>query len=406
MSRKVSDWLQGYLDYTDNSEPPELFRLWVAISAISSALQRKCFLPWGTLTFYPNMYIVLVAPSGKARKGTAIGPGMELIENLGIPMAAEAITREALIQTLGAAQTSTPDPTSGDIHTHSSLTIISPELTVFLGYQNHQLMSDLTDWYDCRSKWTYRTKNMGTDDVLGVFVNLLGATTPDLIRTTLPLDAIGGGLTSRIIFVFEPRKGKTVAAPFLSQKEKILGADLMHDLEQINLMSGKFQMTQGALALWVEWYTENSEINIFDDTRFDGYTERRPNHVMKLSMIISAARRDGLRIEKQDLKDAISLLERTEVKMPLVFAGVGRSATADLISELMADIGNNKEVTLKELTMRYYRDCDYRQLEGILQTIEKTGFCSIIHEERGTIIKHNPSMPKDSSLAKLLANEN
>jgi hypothetical protein len=330
---------------------------------------------------------------------------MDMIDSLGIPMAAEAITREALIQTLGAAQNSTPDPQTGDIHTHSSLTIISPELTVFLGYQNHQLMSDLTDWYDCRSRWTYRTKNMGTDDVLGVFVNLLGATTPDLIRTTLPLDAIGGGLTSRIIFVFEPRKGKTVPAPFLSEREKALQKELMHDLEAINLLSGQFKLTQDALSLWIDWYTKNSEINIFNDPRFDGYTERRPNHVMKLSMIVSASRRDSLQITEQDLKDAINILERTEVKMPMVFAGVGRSSTADLISEIMADIGNSGEIPHKELMMRYCRDCDFRQLEAIIQTIEKTGFCSVVHSDNGMVIKHNKDVSESSGLAKLLSGE-
>jgi len=82
-------------------------------------------------------------------------------------MAAEATTREALIRALKeAGGTSVGDMVVGDgaisqLYLHCSLTVYSQELTVFLGYNNMQLMSDLCDWYDCRESWTYRTKNMG-----------------------------------------------------------------------------------------------------------------------------------------------------------------------------------------------------------------------------------------------------
>ena len=73
MPRQLVDWIDAYLKFTEKSEPPKMFHLWCAISVIASVLERKCRLEWGTITFYPNMYIVLVAPSGKARKGTAMG---------------------------------------------------------------------------------------------------------------------------------------------------------------------------------------------------------------------------------------------------------------------------------------------------------------------------------------------
>ena len=97
MSRQVEDWIDGYVEFTDNSESPENFRRWTAISTIAAALQRKCFVEWGTITWYPNMYIVLVGPSG-ARKGTAMGPAYDMLEELNIPMAANATTLQALIR--------------------------------------------------------------------------------------------------------------------------------------------------------------------------------------------------------------------------------------------------------------------------------------------------------------------
>ena len=161
---------------------------------------------WGTISFYPNMYVVLVGPSGKCRKGTAMSQGYDFLKEMGTKMAAESTTREALIQALQQSNDTQVDPVTNKMYLHASLTIYSQELTVFLGYNNVALMSDLTDWYDCRSSWTYRTKHQGTDEIIGVYVNLIGATTPELLQTALPRDAIGGGLTARMIFVFETKK--------------------------------------------------------------------------------------------------------------------------------------------------------------------------------------------------------
>ncbi|GAG17670.1 unnamed protein product, partial [marine sediment metagenome] len=89
------------------------------------------------------------------------------LDELGIKLAAEAITREALIRELKNSSADDIDHETGKATHHSSLTIWAQELAVFLGYYNHQLLSDLTDWYDCKSKWTYRTKTMGTDEIIG-----------------------------------------------------------------------------------------------------------------------------------------------------------------------------------------------------------------------------------------------
>lgn len=374
--RVLADWLDSYLEYTSNSEPPVLFRTWTALSVLAGVLQRKCSLPWGSLTFYPNLYIVLVAPSGKARKGTALGPGMDFLEELDIKMAAESTTRESLIRELKNSHATIIRP-DGKTEFHSSLTIFSQELTVFLGYQNRQLMSDLTDWYDCRKKWTYRTKNMGTDDITGLWVNLIGATTPELIQTSMPMDAIGGGLTSRIIFIFEQRKGKIVPAPFLSDHERDLKKQLLRDLESILMMQGEFKATPDFLDYWMEWYTAQEDNPPFEDNRFSGYFERRPNHVMKLSMILSASRSSKMVVDVNDLKRAIKILEATEVKMQYTFSGVGKSNVADVVHRVMVEVGVRKECTFGILMEQFIRDVDKLTLEKILQSLQAMGFIKI-----------------------------
>ncbi len=385
--RHCSDWLDGFMDYTENSEPPASFRLWTGISVLSAALQRKCKLEWGSLTFYPNMYVVLVAPSGKARKGTAMGFGSELLEEISVKMAAESITREALILELKNA-TDNVQIEPGVLEFHSSLTIFAPELTVFLGYNNHQLMSDLTDWYDCRNRWIYRTKHMGVDEINGVYVTLFGATTPELVRTTLPLDAIGGGLTSRMIFVYESRKGKVVPDPFQSDEALILKQRLKVDLERIHTLKGTFKVTSSFVDKWTEWYIAQEDHPPFEDHRFAGYIERRPNHVMKLAMIVNASRSDKMIITKDDLDRAIAIIEFTERKMVHTFSGVGRSQHADVTTRVMQEVAVKKEIPMSTLLNMFYFDTDKKTLETIVETLRSMKFVTTSGIGKEMVVKY------------------
>lgn len=388
--RKLADWITSYMEYTEESEPPKLFREWCAVSVIAAALQRKCWLEWGTTTFYPNLYIVLTAPAGKARKGTAMAPARKFIDKMGIPCAAEAVTREALIRTLKEAEDVTPMRNNMPPAIHSSLTVFSPELTVFLGYNNVQLMSDLTDWFDCSSKWTYRTKTAGTDDITGVYLNLIGATTPDLIRSTLPLDAIGGGLTSRIIFVFEERKGKIVPFPFFSAEMRRLEEALYYDIEKIHMLQGRYKVTKPFLEKWGDWYTSQEGVSPFkhNPTRaFDGYIERRPTQVLKLSMVMNASRCSDMNLDLCDLERAINLLERTEVKMPRAFGGIGMSQNSNLTYRVIEALCNSGGMTLPELLNHFIYDGSQNEIVTILNSLTTSKLVVSESSKAGVVYK-------------------
>lgn len=380
-SRKLPNWIDAYMEYTKESEPPELFRKWCAVSVVAAALQRKCRLRWGaSINFYPNMYIVLVAPAGKARKGTAMAPARKLLESIEIPRVAEAVTREALIRTIKNAETTTlsNNPSKPPI-VHSSVTVFSPELTVFLGYNNLQLMSDLTDWFDCAERWAYRTKTQGTDDIHGIFVNLIGATTPDLLRSTLSLDAIGGGLTSRIIFVYEEKKGKIVPYPMPSEREKELEDLLRYDLERIFQLQGDFKFTNEFLSLWGEWYLAQegrSPFGGFSPHALDGYIERRPTQVLKLSMIMSAAKSNSLVLTDKDLQEAIFLLEQTEVKMPRTFGGVGAAENARL-TYIIFEYLSTEPRTVKDILNHFMYEGTHDEITACLSSLSSAGLIEL-----------------------------
>lgn len=381
--RHLPNWIDGYMLYTENSEPPESFRRWTAISVIASALQRKVCVNWGTsLVFYPNLYIVLVGPSATG-KGTAMNPGLDLISEIGtIKIAANATSYQALIRRLKETNLTDIDMVTGEQQYHSSMTIYSKEFTVFLGYHNLELMAALCDWYDCDKRWSYETIARKKEEIVGVWVNLIAGTTPDLIQSSLPVDAIGSGLTSRIIFIYEEKRSKIIALPTQTGREIEMQNFLLHDLERISMLSGSYRWTEDFASKWADFCYAMEGERPFYDTRFDGYTGRRRNHLMKLSMIMSASKAGhDLILTEEDFDEALVLLQSAEVNMTKVFRGVGKSDTASMMHKVITFLKTLHTTTIPiwQFSRHFQDDMDEQTMQRILGTLETMKMIKVIH---------------------------
>jgi len=370
MARQLDDWIEGWLEFQENTEPPRQFVSWVAVSIIAAALQRKCVLKMGHLKLYPNMYIIIVGPSG-SRKGTAMTPGRDIIEHKGIKLSAEATTREALIRALKHA-TGAQTTDQGTFQAHASLTIYSQELTSFMGYNNVQLMNDLTDLFDCRDTWNYDTKDEKKKDFINhVWVNMIGATTPETLHAALPMESIGGGFTSRIIFVYGDKKYKVVPFPWITQEALDTLEKLKIDLGAIYLMEGQFKYDQSFIDRYVAWRHHHEATPPFKDPRLGGYIDRKPAHLLKLSMILSASQSDNMMITKSIFDRALVMLEKTEKHMIKVYAGFGESKDSSVLSRVMSDLilAKDQGVDFAYLMSKYYYDADEDMMRRIWRTL-------------------------------------
>jgi hypothetical protein len=406
LTRKLPNWIDAFLHYTENTEPPYMFRKWTAISTIAAAMQRKCFINWGTsLVFYPNLFVVLVGPSA-TRKGTAMAPGLDLMLDIPtIMLSAQATSLQALIKRLKNTNLSDIDLKTGLQNFHSSMTILSKEFTVFLGYHNRELMAALCDWYDCEKRWTYETISRDAEEIVGVWVNLFAATTPDSVKSALPHESIGGGLTSRIIFVCENDKGKLVTLPKTSkenEKEVELRQYLLYDLEKIALLSGEFGYTEDFARLWHNWCVEAENNPPFQNAKFDGYLGRRRTHLMKLSMIMSAScGQEDLKLTRDDLELAIDTLNEVEIKMDQVFLGVGKSDISDLIYRATAFLVNLRkpEIAVWKFARNFSDDMDRWTLQRVLQSLEITKTIKQIHipggDDKILVLEHRDKIVKN-----------
>lgn len=348
---------------------------------------------WGHSEIYANLYIVLIGPSG-VRKGEPIVIARSLLQDIGTELVSESITKEALIRRMKNAIKNFDAPDSGSLNLRfqCAVSVIAEELAVFLGDSDTRFLADLTNWYDSRDKWVYETKHGGIDEVIGVCLNVLASMAPDWIPTTIPMGAIGGGFTSRIIFIVEHKKAKVITNPNLIGVDEELRDSLLHDLEIINSLVGEFKFDEQSLEAYERWYAaEEAKVAkgrpAIADSRFGGYNSRRATHIKKLAMVCSASHSDRLIITRADFNRSIQLLTHAERSMPEVFGRVGLSSYAEQTAMVMEIVKATKKISKNDVQRRLYRDIDERTLEIVQSTLEISGFIKVhINSETGRTI--------------------
>jgi hypothetical protein len=363
----------------ENTEPAKIFDVWTGYSVIASSLRRKISLQLGRLIYYPNIYVVLVAEPGVARKTQAIKFGVEFLDTIpDLKVSADSSTKEAMTDDIeGAALDELMQ--DGTNLRHSSLNIISKEFESFLGQkkENNRMLTALTDLFDCPNDWSARTRHSGSSKIIRPWVNLLAATTPDSLASSLPASAVGGGLTSRILFVWADKKKKSAAIPELTEKELQIKKKLETDLYQISRMAGSYAMASSCVKNWVEWYNnydeDESGERICKDKSFSGWYSRKPTYILKISMLCAAAESNKLVIEWKHVLKAIEEIFEVENVMGNAFKAIGKSEISAEVDNVLQIIKSYKHISEKQLMSIVWRDIDSNKAENVIDTLLKTG---------------------------------
>lgn len=385
MPRRLDDFLEAYLRYTANTESPTSYHTWSAISLLSIALERRVYMRWGHTTIYPNQYIVLIGPSG-VRKGEPLMIAREFVQSLGKMVIPEATSKEALISRMHSSISVYED--AGRVRTQCPAVVIAEELSVFLGENNLMFLAQLTNWYDSRESWAYDTKRGGKEEINGVCMNMLASMAPDWVNLCIPTSAIGGGFTSRILFIVEQRKERTVLDPNSVPVDENLRADLEADLEAVHRLVGEYRFSPSAQKAYEEWYAKEDEDiargrPAVADPRFAGYMSRRATHVKKIGMACSAARSDSMVVEKEDFDRALLLLGQAERNMPEAFGGAGRSTYAQQTKMVLDFIRSRRGSTREEVLRHLYLDLDSKALSIVESTLSAMHYIRLEPSEDG-----------------------
>jgi len=137
---------------------------------------------------------------------------------------------------------------------HSSLFVVAPELVVVIKENDHERLGYLCQLYDGLPKFEYKTKTSQNQYIVNPGLWLLSATTPNWIEIAMKQLGVGGGMTSRTIFVYAGQKGAHIPITRMKPFDPQLRAKLVTDLAEIRSLKGNFIVTKDADNLYAKWY--------------------------------------------------------------------------------------------------------------------------------------------------------
>jgi Protein of unknown function (DUF3987) len=372
--RNFPNWLSAFIDYAQSGEAPLSMYFWTGVCSIAGALRRRVWIEQAYFQWIPNFYVILVAPPGIVAKSTTASVGMNLLRAVpGVKFGPDVVTWQALAQDFSNALQFVEMP-DGLNHGMSSLVIESSELGTFLNPADREMVDFLVTLWDGKKGAVKKlTKTQGEDVIENPCINLIACTTPAWIEGNFPEYMIGGGFTSRCIFVFAEQKRQYVAYPYLHVPKDFaeIRAKLIADLIEISELKGQFILLPETIQWGEKWYEEHyrTRPRHLDNERFGGYIARKQTHIHKLAMVISAARSATLEISVDDLSTANQIVTSLETDMPKVFERIGMTAEtkgAGLLVSYVRSAGP-AGIAYQDLYNMLFRDLSFNDFKAALE---------------------------------------
>jgi hypothetical protein len=388
VTRNFPDWIKAFQDYATFGEAPPKMHFWTAVSTIAGALRRKVWIDQYYFKWFPNFYVIFVAPPGVVAKTTTADVGMDLLRKVpGIKFGPSVVTWQSLVKSFADSKEAFEyPPETKEYQTMAALTISSGEFGNLLNPQDKEMVDMLVSLWDGKG-FRKETKHSGSDTVENPWINLIACTTPAWIAGNFPEYMIGGGFTSRSVFVYCDRKEKLVPYPGLSVPKNIQAYQeaLVADLIKIADMCGEFKLTREALEWGSGWYEEHNTKRQphLDDDRFGGYIARKQTHIHKLAMVLAASRSDALTITLEDLQTAAHMVTDLEAEMVKVFSKIGMNDTSVAATRLLEFVKRRRSVSYEEAYRYVHAQFpSFRDFEDVIKGLIKSGH--LIFKQNGT----------------------
>jgi hypothetical protein len=238
-------------------------------------------------------------------------------------------------------------------------------------------------WDGKEGAFEKQTKGSGNDTVVNPWINIVACTTPAWIAGNFPEYMIGGGFTSRCLFVYADAKNKHIAYPAMHVPEGIRATEdaLVADLEHIaTKIAGNYVLTADAVRWGEQWYKLHySERHMgLEDDRFGGYLARKQTHVHKLAMILAASEGDSLSIDESHLALADRMVTDLELDMPKVFSRIGVNPITVHTERLMQTLAASGGMPVMELRRALYSAIpSQRDYMDVLEGLVKAGMVGV-----------------------------
>ena len=372
--RLCEDWIESYLSYTDPTEPPPDFHYWTGLFVIATVTGRKIFLDRGHYTLYPNLFIILLAKSALCRKSSALDIGSRLLNALNPPIRSfgDTVTAPALLHY--------------GIELSAKITICASEMeTLISDVFKTGLSPMLTRLYDSPDYYDGKTVCRGAETLKDVYLNIIGATTPEDLGNSVPARKAGGGFASRFVIVHREKPHKRNEQVIV---DEALWKDLITDLQTIRQLKGGFVFTTDSKQWYKKWYLDhcNWAEELSDTPVVLGYHGRKHDLLLKIAMSMQLSRSDNLILDTPILQAALAMLELNEPTQMKAYMLIGASDKGAALQSIKDIIKRHKVIEHSVLMRSVSYKHDAKELNELIETLAA---------ERTISITISPRDPKD-----------
>lgn len=377
-----------YFSFVDGTEPPAVFQRWSLIGSIGALLGRQFYFPFGSGRLFANHYIMFVGDPG-TRKSTAIKKAVKLIGMAGYetfsaqkssmekflldlqdgsveddsgPEDGKGKKREA-IDILASLKLKLDGDVSDD--TPKEMFIAADEFNNFIGSGNisfQSLLGELWDWDEPTRLYKQRLKSSKSVSIYQPTVSILAGNTPSSFADCFPLASIGQGFMSRLILIHAEPSGTKVTFP-KDPSPELTKQIVTHLLRMRSVCVGPMTMeadAESALDIIYKGWPE------MEDQRFKHYSTRRFTHLIKLCLVVCAARL-ATRLTVTDVLYANTVLTYAETTMPKAIGELGKSKNSEAANKIMQFLYSSREArSVKELWKIVQMDLNSPSELGVL----------------------------------------
>lgn len=382
------DFLSSYLIYTKDTECPTTFHRWSALCILGAWLGRRLSFQLGHFKIHPNLYVMLMGSPG-TRKSTAIKISANLIRQAGYTnIAADRTTKEKFLLDLSGEETSCSAEDILDKNLFGAnkdsaeILVAADEFNNFIGNGNIEFLSLLGVLWDHNGTFANRVKNSKSIEITDPTVSILSGNTPTGFSLAFPAESIGQGIFSRLLLVHGEPSGRKITFPEPPTTEET--AIVLDQLVRIrSTCYGNLNLSEGARNLLDKIYKTNKGL---DDVRFESYSNRRFTHLLKLCIIVTAARVSTTMTE-EDVLYANTILSHAEHTMPQALGSFGKAKHSDVAHKILQILGDaTSAFSLKDLWTRVHTDLDkLTDLADILKNLVAAE--KVIQFQNGFLIK-------------------
>lgn len=385
----AEDFIERYMQYNWETEPPRIFHRWCAISGVAALLGRGCYLQFGRDRIFPNLYCMIIGDAG-TRKSTAIKRMKKIMSEAGYESFSADKTRlEKFLLDLEGATDEEIEAAAGKRSSYDAVMaqnlwgneefkepkecyIAADEWNEFAPRGDIDFCTTLGnfwDWDDENRPFTQRLKNSKSVSIFQPTINILGGNTPDGFTKAFPPEMIGTGFLSRMLLIHGERSGRKYVIP--PQPPQELHDAIVREAAFIRSQHiGAVSISEGSEAYKVleTIYHDWEEI---DDVRFKSYSNRRFTQLLRLILILIAAR-GAKQICTEDVVRANTYLSAVEAAMPRALGEFGKSKNSDVANKVMEILKSaTKPMAVKDIWAHVHSDLEkIQQLGEILQNLQ------------------------------------